>query len=152
VRSPGRTPRAAASVSRAGASSLAELAALRLPALLVPFPAAAGNHQFFNARIYALSGAARLLEQKNATPDQVAAILSELVENGPVRDKMAAALELWHAPKSAEHIASNILRQSFTAADMPRAADPIAAFRQSGKKTGLVAALLKSRREDAQYR
>jgi UDP-N-acetylglucosamine--N-acetylmuramyl-(pentapeptide) pyrophosphoryl-undecaprenol N-acetylglucosamine transferase len=103
---------AAAAVSRAGASSLAELAALRLPALLVPFPAAADNHQFFNARIYALSGAARLLEQKDATPEKVAAILTELVEDHSVRAQMTAALELWHAPKSAEQIAANILRLS----------------------------------------
>ena len=41
---------ATAAVSRAGASSLAEIAAMRLPSLLVPFPAAADNHQFFNAR------------------------------------------------------------------------------------------------------
>jgi UDP-N-acetylglucosamine--N-acetylmuramyl-(pentapeptide) pyrophosphoryl-undecaprenol N-acetylglucosamine transferase len=37
---------ATAAVSRAGASSLAEIAAMRLPSLLVPYPAAADNHQF----------------------------------------------------------------------------------------------------------
>lgn len=105
---------ATAAVSRAGASSLAELAALRLPSLLVPFPAAADNHQFFNARIYTLSGAARLLEQKEAAPEKVAAVLAELVEDGAVRAKMDAALKLWHAPHSAEQIAANILRLSFT--------------------------------------
>jgi UDP-N-acetylglucosamine--N-acetylmuramyl-(pentapeptide) pyrophosphoryl-undecaprenol N-acetylglucosamine transferase len=46
---------ATAAVSRAGASSLAEIATLHLPSLLVPFPAAADNHQFFNARVYALA-------------------------------------------------------------------------------------------------
>jgi UDP-N-acetylglucosamine--N-acetylmuramyl-(pentapeptide) pyrophosphoryl-undecaprenol N-acetylglucosamine transferase len=110
---------ATAAVSRAGASSLAEMAALRLPALLVPYPAAADNHQFFNARIYALSGAARLLEQKDATPEKVAAILAELVENGAARAKMDAALELWHMPKSAEKIATSILRWSFQATELP---------------------------------
>ena len=59
---------ATAAVSRAGASSLAELAALRLPSLLVPFPAAADNHQYFNARIFNLSGAAQMLEQKGSSP------------------------------------------------------------------------------------
>lgn len=103
---------ATAAISRAGASSLAELAALRLPALLVPFPAAADNHQFFNARIYAMSGAARLLEQKDSSPDKLAAILEELVEDNAARAKMGAALELWHAPQSAERIAANILRLS----------------------------------------
>ena len=65
---------ATAAVSRAGASSLAEIAAMRLPSLLVPFPAAADNHQFYNARAFEATGAARLLEQKNATPEKVAAI------------------------------------------------------------------------------
>ena len=101
---------AAAAVSRAGASSLAEIAAMRLPALLVPFPAAADNHQFFNARIYAMSGAARLLEQKDSTPEKVAAILVELVENDSARAEMNAALDLWRAPKSAEQIAGAILK------------------------------------------
>jgi UDP-N-acetylglucosamine--N-acetylmuramyl-(pentapeptide) pyrophosphoryl-undecaprenol N-acetylglucosamine transferase len=112
---------ATAAVSRAGASSLAEFAALRLPALLVPFPAAADNHQFFNARIYAMSGAARLLEQRDSTPEKVAAILAELVEDGSTRSKMNAALGLWHEPNSAERIASNILRRAGKADDRPAA-------------------------------
>jgi len=106
---------ATAAVSRAGASSLAEIAALHLPALLVPFPAAADNHQFFNARIYEVSGAARLVEQKDATPEMVADLLTELMENDPVRDRMAAALKLWHTPDAAARIAANILRPSSTA-------------------------------------
>jgi UDP-N-acetylglucosamine--N-acetylmuramyl-(pentapeptide) pyrophosphoryl-undecaprenol N-acetylglucosamine transferase len=100
---------AMAAVSRAGASSLAELAAMRLPSLLVPFPAAAGNHQFFNARAFATTGAARLLEQKDATPEKVAALLRELVENETARTVMQAALAQWHAPRAAEQIAENIL-------------------------------------------
>ncbi|HUC85749.1 MAG TPA: undecaprenyldiphospho-muramoylpentapeptide beta-N-acetylglucosaminyltransferase [Candidatus Acidoferrales bacterium] len=103
---------ATAAVSRAGASSLAEIAAVRLPALLVPFPAAADNHQFFNAQAYAAGGAARLLEQKDSTPEKVAAVLVELVENGPARVKIMAALEPWHAPQSAVQIATGILRRS----------------------------------------
>jgi UDP-N-acetylglucosamine--N-acetylmuramyl-(pentapeptide) pyrophosphoryl-undecaprenol N-acetylglucosamine transferase len=110
---------ATAAVSRAGASSLAEISALRLPALLVPFPAAADNHQFFNARIYAMSGAARLLEQKDSTPARVSAILTELVEDEVLRSKMDTALELWHAPQSAEQIAADILRRLFKAGNAP---------------------------------
>ncbi len=97
-------------VSRAGASSLAEIAAVRLPSLLVPFPAAADNHQFFNARAFELSGAARLLEQKNATPERVAALLSELIEGPAARAKMQSALAQWHAPKAAEQIAEIMLQ------------------------------------------
>jgi UDP-N-acetylglucosamine--N-acetylmuramyl-(pentapeptide) pyrophosphoryl-undecaprenol N-acetylglucosamine transferase len=100
---------ATVAVSRAGASSLAELAAMRLPSLLIPFPAAADNHQFFNARAFETTGAARLLEQKNSTPEKVAAILAELVENETARSKMQSALAQWHSPKAAEQIAGIIL-------------------------------------------
>jgi UDP-N-acetylglucosamine--N-acetylmuramyl-(pentapeptide) pyrophosphoryl-undecaprenol N-acetylglucosamine transferase len=100
---------ATVAVSRAGASSLAEIAAMRLPSLLVPFPAAADNHQFFNAIAFEKNGAAKLLQQKSATPEKVAAILSELVENDTMRSQMQAALAQWHAPRAAEQIAENIL-------------------------------------------
>ena len=100
---------ATVAVSRAGASSLAEFAAMRLPALLVPFPHAADNHQSHNARAFAETGAARLLEQKNATPETVAHDLIELIENAARRDKMQTALARWHSPKAAEQIAEIIL-------------------------------------------
>ncbi|HUA39221.1 MAG TPA: undecaprenyldiphospho-muramoylpentapeptide beta-N-acetylglucosaminyltransferase [Candidatus Sulfopaludibacter sp.] len=100
---------ATVAVSRAGASSLAEIAAMRLPSLLVPFPAAADHHQFHNARAFETTGAARLLEQKNAAPEKVAAILCELAENEAVRTAMQSALAPWHAPRAAEQIAENIL-------------------------------------------
>ena len=100
---------ATAAVSRAGASSLAEIAAMRLPSLLVPYPAAADNHQFYNAQAFEATGAARLLEQKNATPDKVAALLRELVEDAAARAKIQSALAQWHAPKAAEQIADIML-------------------------------------------
>jgi UDP-N-acetylglucosamine--N-acetylmuramyl-(pentapeptide) pyrophosphoryl-undecaprenol N-acetylglucosamine transferase len=101
---------ATAAVSRAGASSLAELAAMRLPSLLVPFPYAADNHQFHNARAFAETGAALLLEQKVATPEKVASLLSELVANTIFHERIQAALVQWHAPKAAEQIAEMILK------------------------------------------
>ena len=97
-------------VSRAGASSLAEIAAVRLPSVLVPFPAAADNHQFYNAQAFESTGAARLLEQKKATPEKLAALLSELIESAAVRTKMQAALAQWHAPRAAEQIAEIMLQ------------------------------------------
>jgi UDP-N-acetylglucosamine--N-acetylmuramyl-(pentapeptide) pyrophosphoryl-undecaprenol N-acetylglucosamine transferase len=100
---------ATAAVSRAGASSLAEIAAVRLPSLLVPYPAAADNHQFYNAQAFETTGAARLLEQKIAAPEKVAALLRELVEDAAARANIQAALAQWHAPKAAEQIADIIL-------------------------------------------
>ncbi|HEX3889624.1 MAG TPA: undecaprenyldiphospho-muramoylpentapeptide beta-N-acetylglucosaminyltransferase [Verrucomicrobiae bacterium] len=100
---------ATACVSRSGASSLAEIATMRLPSLLVPYPTAADNHQYFNALAFDKTGAAKLLEQKNSTPGKVAAILTELVENDLARSEIQNALAQWHAPKAAEQIAENIL-------------------------------------------
>jgi UDP-N-acetylglucosamine--N-acetylmuramyl-(pentapeptide) pyrophosphoryl-undecaprenol N-acetylglucosamine transferase len=97
------------SVSRSGASSLAEIAALRLPSLLVPYPTAADNHQFHNALAFETTGAACLLEQRNATPEKVSALLRELVENEAARAAMRTALVQWYAPKAADQIAENIL-------------------------------------------
>ena len=123
---------ATACVSRAGASSLAELAACRVPALLVPFPAAADNHQFFNAAAFATAGAAKMVQQGQATPEIVAASLIDLVENHGTRSKMRAALVPWHAPSAAAQIAENIVRaltpmenQMAPPTRCPRVPDPI---------------------------
>jgi len=125
---------ATAAVSRAGASSLAEMAAMRLPALLVPFPAAADNHQFFNAQAYAAGGAARLLAQKDSTPEIVAGILVELVENDSARAGMSAGLALRHAPESAARIAASILSRSGRPADLPAKGAGVLAHRAAGPK------------------
>jgi UDP-N-acetylglucosamine--N-acetylmuramyl-(pentapeptide) pyrophosphoryl-undecaprenol N-acetylglucosamine transferase len=77
--------------------------------LLVPYPTAADNHQFVNARAFEKTGAAKLLEQKNFTPEKVAAILTELIENDLARSEIQNALAQWHAPKAAEQIAEDIL-------------------------------------------
>lgn len=96
-------------ISRAGASSLAEFAAMRLPSVLVPFPFAADNHQLHNARAFAETGAAFLLEQRTARADRLVALLGELVEHPSAREKMRGALEAWHTPNAAAQIAETIL-------------------------------------------
>lgn len=97
------------SISRAGASSLAEIAAMRLPSVLVPLPSAADNHQMTNAIAFEKTGAAKLLEQKKSTPEMAAMSLCELVENNLTRAAMQTALAQWHAPKAAAQIAEFIL-------------------------------------------
>jgi UDP-N-acetylglucosamine--N-acetylmuramyl-(pentapeptide) pyrophosphoryl-undecaprenol N-acetylglucosamine transferase len=100
---------ATAAVSRAGASSLAELAAMRVPAVLVPYPAATDNHQFYNARAFEATGAARLLEQQSATPETLIQLLLDMVEKPAVHGKIQTALAQWHAPHAAEQIAEAML-------------------------------------------
>jgi UDP-N-acetylglucosamine--N-acetylmuramyl-(pentapeptide) pyrophosphoryl-undecaprenol N-acetylglucosamine transferase len=96
-------------VSRAGASSLAELAARQLPAVLIPYPAAANNHQFHNARAFVQTGAARMLAQDTATPDHLAHEILELIRNPLKRSAMQSALADWNAPAAAGDIAERIL-------------------------------------------
>ena len=97
-------------VSRAGASSLAELAARGLPAVLIPYPTAADNHQYFNALAFAQSGAARLLPQQAATPGQLAREILDLLRDGSKRSAMKQSLVAWHAPGASAQIAERILR------------------------------------------
>ena len=100
---------ATVAVSRAGASSLAELAAVRVPAILIPYPTAADNHQFYNAGALAETGAARLLEQKEATPAKLTEWIVDLTENSAARGAMSSALQQWHFPNAAQQIADRIL-------------------------------------------
>jgi UDP-N-acetylglucosamine--N-acetylmuramyl-(pentapeptide) pyrophosphoryl-undecaprenol N-acetylglucosamine transferase len=100
---------ASAAISRAGASSLAELAAMQVPAVLIPYPAAIGNHQLLNARAFESTGAARLLEQSLVTPDSLKGAVLELVMDGGRREGMRRALAQWQTPRAAEHIANRIM-------------------------------------------
>jgi UDP-N-acetylglucosamine--N-acetylmuramyl-(pentapeptide) pyrophosphoryl-undecaprenol N-acetylglucosamine transferase len=100
---------ATAALSRAGASSLAELAAMRLPSVLVPFPEATDNHQFHNARAFMETGAACIVEQREATPEMIAGLLLELIEASPARLTMQGALSRWHEPRAAQLITDNLM-------------------------------------------
>jgi UDP-N-acetylglucosamine--N-acetylmuramyl-(pentapeptide) pyrophosphoryl-undecaprenol N-acetylglucosamine transferase len=79
-------------VCRAGALTVAELAAAGVPALLVPFPAAVDDHQTRNAESAVRAGAAELVPEAGLTPLTLAARLRALLEGGrPVFERMARA-------------------------------------------------------------
>lgn len=101
---------ATAAINRAGASSLAEVAALQLPTMLIPYPAAADDHQYFNARAFSQAGAARMLVQSQLKPDALAAELIQLLTDTAVQKSMREALLKWHFPDAADDIAQSILR------------------------------------------
>lgn len=75
-------------VCRAGALTIAELAAAGVASVLVPFPLAVDDHQTGNARFLSEAGAAILLPQRELTPEKLAALLRELT-----REKLAAMAE-----------------------------------------------------------
>jgi UDP-N-acetylglucosamine--N-acetylmuramyl-(pentapeptide) pyrophosphoryl-undecaprenol N-acetylglucosamine transferase len=103
---------ATVAISRAGASSLAEIAAVRLPSILVPYPAATDNHQYYNARAFADCGAARLLEQKDGTAAALQGLLLPLLKETAERDAMISKLTDWSARDSAAKIAEAMLHRS----------------------------------------
>ena len=77
-------------VARAGASSLWELAANRLPTLFVPYPYAAGDHQYHNARHLADAGAGWVVRQEALEPKCLLELLGE--ELGPVSDRLGETI------------------------------------------------------------
>lgn len=63
--------RATLAISRAGAGTLTELAITRTPAILIPYPYAAEDHQTHNAQVFAAAGAALLIQQRDLTPEDL---------------------------------------------------------------------------------
>jgi UDP-N-acetylglucosamine--N-acetylmuramyl-(pentapeptide) pyrophosphoryl-undecaprenol N-acetylglucosamine transferase len=92
-------------VCRAGASTLAELTALGVPSLLIPFPHAADDHQTMNAREIEAAGGARVLVQKDTTPQILADAMMELLARPDERAKMAAASRALGRPDAHAQIA-----------------------------------------------
>jgi UDP-N-acetylglucosamine--N-acetylmuramyl-(pentapeptide) pyrophosphoryl-undecaprenol N-acetylglucosamine transferase len=107
-------------VSRSGASSLAEFAAMRLPAILVPYPTAADDHQVHNARAFVQSGAAAMILQAQLNADTLVPLALELLEDSSKRARMIEALGKWHAVDCAEKIARKILSEAVPKYSIPQ--------------------------------
>jgi UDP-N-acetylglucosamine--N-acetylmuramyl-(pentapeptide) pyrophosphoryl-undecaprenol N-acetylglucosamine transferase len=83
-------------VARAGASTLAELKALAIPAILVPYPYATDAHQDENARRFAAGGGAVIVNDAGLTPQRLAAAIDEATSRGArsvAADPLSAILE-----------------------------------------------------------
>ena len=76
-------------ISRSGSSSLAEFSMIGRPALLIPLPSAADNHQMANARIWTAGGAGWLIVEKDATPESIALRITDLMENSTILQRAA---------------------------------------------------------------
>lgn len=97
-------------IFRAGATGLAELTARGIPAILIPYPYAAENHQEFNARALVEAGAARMILNKDLTAEILSATLDELLSSPDELKKMAAASLSLGKPDAADEIADMILK------------------------------------------
>jgi len=89
-------------ICRAGATTLAELAAAGKPAILIPLPTAADDHQRKNAEAVARAGAARCVLQAEATPERLAEMMRELLEDTAQLEAMAERMRQRARPEAAE--------------------------------------------------
>ena len=92
-------------ISRAGATTVAELAVAGKAALLVPFPAATDQHQLANARALERAGAARVIEQKNLTPQRLVSEIGSLLAAPGQLVQMESAARTLSRPDAAAQIA-----------------------------------------------
>jgi UDP-N-acetylglucosamine--N-acetylmuramyl-(pentapeptide) pyrophosphoryl-undecaprenol N-acetylglucosamine transferase len=83
--------RADLALCRSGAGTLTELAITRTPSLLIPYPAAAEDHQTINAREFSKAGAAHLLPQRHLTAEQLSHTVSQLLQHPDHLTAMAQA-------------------------------------------------------------
>ncbi len=96
-------------VARAGAMTLAELAAWGLPSILIPLPTAAADHQTSNAVAFAKAGAAIHLRESNLTPESLADAVHRVLGDGGRREVMASAARARGRPDAANAIAERLL-------------------------------------------
>jgi UDP-N-acetylglucosamine--N-acetylmuramyl-(pentapeptide) pyrophosphoryl-undecaprenol N-acetylglucosamine transferase len=88
-------------IGRAGATTVAELAIAGKPAVFIPYPFAADNHQELNAKEMADAGAALMFRQSELTAEALAASLRPLLDDAAVRAKMGAAMKTLAKPGAA---------------------------------------------------
>jgi len=96
-------------VSRAGATTIAELTAAGRASILIPLPTAADNHQKKNAEVLAQAGAAEMLEQKDLHGGAIAERLIALARDTARRQSMAAAARTLARPDAAKVIVDRVL-------------------------------------------
>jgi UDP-N-acetylglucosamine--N-acetylmuramyl-(pentapeptide) pyrophosphoryl-undecaprenol N-acetylglucosamine transferase len=91
-------------VTRSGATTLAEITALGLPAVLIPSPNVVNNHQYYNARLLADAGAALLIEEKDFNHFRLKRELDLILSNPDIQERMARSSRELGIPDAAERL------------------------------------------------
>lgn len=107
----GLLQRANLAISRAGAGTLSELAIASTPALLIPYPFAAEDHQAYNAAAFVKAGAAQLYRQDELTPEKLEQTVLKWLQAPQILEEMAAKAYSLAVPDSTERFAQFILEQ-----------------------------------------
>jgi UDP-N-acetylglucosamine--N-acetylmuramyl-(pentapeptide) pyrophosphoryl-undecaprenol N-acetylglucosamine transferase len=95
-------------VARAGALTLAELAIMGRPAVLIPLPTATDDHQTLNALEFQRAGAAVVVPQYGTTPSQLADVVQKLLDDPPRLAKMAEAMRGLAKPNATREIVEEL--------------------------------------------
>ena len=96
-------------VCRAGATTLAELAAAGTPSILVPLPTATDDHQRKNAQAVVRQGAALMVEQRDLSGDRLASEVLALAGDAEQRRRMSEAARALARPDAAKAIVDKVL-------------------------------------------
>jgi UDP-N-acetylglucosamine--N-acetylmuramyl-(pentapeptide) pyrophosphoryl-undecaprenol N-acetylglucosamine transferase len=113
-------------VARAGASTVFELAAWGVPAVFVPYPYAADDHQARNAAPLEENGGAVVIADRDLDAQRLSAVIADLLEDDERRSRMAAAMTAWARPDAARAAAAliaDVLKKK-TADEEPRVTPP----------------------------
>ncbi|CAK7192082.1 UDP-N-acetylglucosamine--N-acetylmuramyl-(pentapeptide) pyrophosphoryl-undecaprenol N-acetylglucosamine transferase [Commensalibacter sp. Nvir] len=94
-------------IGRAGGSSIAELSLIKRPAILIPYPFAANDEQYYNAMALQNMGAAWVIKQSQFTVSALTGLLDDLLEH-PFKLHQAANSNCLHYPKAAKKLADLI--------------------------------------------
>ena len=95
-------------VSRSGALTVAEVTVCGKPAIFIPFPAATGNHQYFNAKAVSERGGACVYEEKDLDNEKIMATIVDLMNNTEGLADMAAKSRLCAPTDAVKIICDNI--------------------------------------------
>jgi len=109
----GLLQRATLAISRAGAGTLTELAITGTPALLIPYPYAAEDHQAYNAQTFVDAGAAVCYRQENLTPELLKKTVRQWLASPETLNKMREKAQTLAVQDSAGQIAQ-IIRHAAT--------------------------------------
>lgn len=91
-------------VTRSGATTLAEITALGVPALLIPSPNVVNNHQYYNARLLSDAGAAVLIEEKDFTVARLQLEIEKMLGELPLLEEMKTKSRKMGVTDSAEKL------------------------------------------------
>jgi UDP-N-acetylglucosamine--N-acetylmuramyl-(pentapeptide) pyrophosphoryl-undecaprenol N-acetylglucosamine transferase len=117
---PREIARADVVIARAGAATVAEIAAVGRASILVPFPYAADDHQAKNAEALARKGGAVAIRQESADAVRIASELVRLLTDDRARTKMAEVARASGRPEAALEIARDLLDLAGVPASIPK--------------------------------